>query len=80
MINEHDLNDMCRLYELNKGDKFKLVPKDVTGEEVRVPPVHAPVDLHAEYLFDHIDGIYSFCKNSIGEVVRFAAWTKVTKL
>jgi hypothetical protein len=80
MINEHDLNDMCNLYELHKGDKFKLAPEDVAGEEVRVPPAHAPVDLHAEYLFDHIDGMYSFCKNSVGEVVHFAAWTKVFKL
>lgn len=80
MINEHDIKDMCNLYELHKGDKFKLVPEEESGEFVLVPPVHDEFSFHAEYLFDHIDGMYSYCKDGAGNVVNFAAWTKVFKL
>ena len=80
MINEHDIADMCNLFELRKGDKFKLVPEEEAGEDVRVPPAHDDVVFDTEYLFDHIDGMYSYCKNQAGQVVHFAAWTKVYKL
>lgn len=80
MINEHDIEDMCNLFELRKGDKFKLAPEEEAGEEVRVPPAHEDPNFDLEYLFDHIDGMYSYCKNSAGQVVHFAAWTKVYKL
>ena len=80
MINEHDIADMCSLYELHRGDKFKLAPEDVAGEPVKVPPSHDEFSFDVEYLFDHIDGMYSFCKDSAGQVVHFAAYTKVYKL
>lgn len=80
MINEHDLEDMCNLYELRKGDKFKVAPEDVAGEPVKVPVGREAPNLELEYLFDHLDGMYSFCKDSAGQVVHFAAWTKVYKL
>jgi hypothetical protein len=80
MINEHDIKDMCSLYELRKGDKFKLVPEDETGEPVKVPVAHPEFAFDTEYLFSHIDGMYSFCKDKDGQVVHFAAWTKVIKL
>ena len=80
MLNKYDLEDMCSLYELHRGDKFKLAPEDVAGEPVKVPPVHDEFSFDVEYLFDHIDGMYSFCKDSEGQVVHFAAWTKVFKL
>ena len=80
MINEHDIKDMCNLYELHKGDKFKLASEEEAGEPVRVPPVHDPFSFDVEYLFDHIDGMYSYCKDNAGQVVHFAAWTKVYKL
>ena len=71
---------MCNLYELHRGDKFKLAPEDKAGEPVKVPPAHDEFSFDVEYLFDHIDGMYSFCKDSEGQVVHFAAWTKVFKL
>lgn len=80
MINEHDLEDMCNLYELRKGDKFKVAPEEEAGEPVKVPVGREEPNLELEYLFDHIDGMYSFCKDSAGQVVHFAAWTKVYKL
>ena len=76
MINEHDIADHeCALYELCKGDKFKIVDDDL-----KVPVAHDEVDLAAEYLFGHIDGMYSYCKDMTGNVVHFAAWTKVKKV
>lgn len=76
MINEHDIKDHeCALYELRKGDKFKI-----TDEDLKVPLAHDKVDLVAEYWFGHIDGMYSYCKDMAGNVVHFAAWTKVKKL
>jgi hypothetical protein len=76
MINEHDIEDHeCALYELARGDKFKIVDDDL-----KVPVAHDEVDLAAEYLFGHIDGMYSYCKDMTGNVVHFAAWTKVKKV
>lgn len=80
MLNEFDLEDMCNLYELRRGDKFKLVPEEESGEPVKVPVAHDEVNFELEYLFDHIDGMYSFCKDSAGQVVHFAAWTRVRKV
>lgn len=80
MINEHDIADMCSLYELHRGDKFKLVPEAESGEPVKVPVAHDEFSFDVEYLFDHIDGMYSFCKDSAGHVVHFAAWTRVRKV
>lgn len=76
MINEHDIADHeCALYELNKGDKFKII-----DDNLKVPVAHDEVDLAAEYWFGHIDGMYSYCKDMTGNVVHFAAWTKVKKV
>ena len=76
MINEHDIADHeCALYELNTDAKFKII-----DDELKVPPAHDVVDLTAEYLFGHIDGMYSFCKDMTGNIVHFAAWTKVRKV
>lgn len=80
MLNEHDLKDMCNLYDLHKGDKFKLAPEEEAGESVKVPVAHAEPDYDLEYLFSHIDGMYSFCKDNAGQIIHFAAWTKVYKL
>ena len=80
MINEHDIADMCSLFELRKGDKFKLAPEEEAGEYVKVPVAHEEPNFDLEYLFDHIDGMYSYCKDSAGQIVHFAAWTKVYKL
>lgn len=66
---------MTKLYELNKGDHFKI-----TDEELRVPVAHPEIDLDATYWFGHIDGMYSFCKDLEGAIVHFAAWTEVEKV
>ena len=30
-----------------------------------------------EFFFDHIDGMYSYCKDKDGNIVHYAAWTPV---
>lgn len=35
------------------------------------------VDTGLEFLFDHIDGMYSFCKDRDGNIIHPAAWTEV---
>lgn len=77
MINEHDINDMCPLYELHRGDKFVIADEH---QEVRVPPAHVKFDLSDVFTFFNIDGMYSFCKDSKGQAVHLAAWTKVNKV
>ena len=64
-----------KLYELSKGDWFKI-----TDEELKVPVAHDDVDLDETYWFGHVDGMYSYCKDMAGNVVHFAAWTKVEKV
>ena len=76
MINEHDIADHeCKLYELRKGDKFVVI-----DDEIKVPVARAVIDLTSEYLFGHIDGMYSYSKDLSGNVVHFAAWTNVKKV
>ena len=72
---ENERLHWCALYELRKGDKFKIV-----DDELKVPVAHDEVDLSEEYWFGHIDGMYSYCKDPEGNVVHFAAWTKVRKV
>jgi hypothetical protein len=65
----------CALYELQKGDKFKII-----DDEIKLPPAHDIIDIASEYWFGHIDGMYSFCKDPSGNPVHLAAWTKVRKV
>jgi hypothetical protein len=50
-----------KLYELSKRHVW------VKPTEFEMEPV----------LFDHIDGMYSFCTNKENEVIHLAAWTEV---
>ena len=58
-----------KLYECPKKTWVKV------KEEPTTPPASPkPDDI---VFFDHIDGMYSYCKNKDGEVVHLAAWTEV---
>ena len=35
------------------------------------------IDTGFEFFFDHIDGMYSFCKDKAGNICHPAAWTEV---
>lgn len=77
MINQHDLEDMCPLYDLHRGDKFVVADEH---QEVRVPPAHVQFDMSDVFTFFDVDGMYSFCKDSKDQVIHLAAWTKVNKV
>jgi hypothetical protein len=56
-----------KLYEVPRNSKVRVLDDgDIGYEEV--------------YHFCHIDGMYSVCSNSKGELVHLAAWTDVEVL
>lgn len=67
---------MTKLYELRKGDWFRVIDK-----EVKLPVGHPDItdeeDDDPWYYFGHLDGMYSYCTDKNGSVVHFAAWTEV---
>lgn len=76
MINEHDIEDMCPLYDLPSGSKFTIAP----DETVQVPPASLSFNIEDVFTLRNIDGMYSYCTDSKGAVHHFAAWTNVVKL
>ena len=65
---------MTELYNLKRGDKFI-----VTDADARVPVASPKAEAGKVYLFGHIDGMYSYCKDG-DDVVHFAAWTEVERV
>ena len=60
-----------KLYEISRNTRVRVINPE------GVPP-GAPVISKGDIVFfDHIDGMYSYCKNDRGEVVHLAAWTEV---
>jgi hypothetical protein len=60
-----------KLYEVPRHTRVRLVPEI----DVHIPMDSGlPVD---EFMFHHIDGMYSYCVTDAGEVVHPAAWTEV---
>ena len=57
-----------KLYELQKGSKF-------TFEQVSNHSLS-----QQEYKLDHIDGMYSVCYNSSGDMVYIAAFAEVVPI
>lgn len=41
------------------------------------PPGSKLIRKNEELFFDHIDGMYSYCKDINGELVHIGAWTEV---
>lgn len=60
-----------KLYEVPNNTEVRLL------EEPRIPPGAPPVSNGDTILFFHVDGMYSYCKNSNGDIVHIAAWTEV---
>lgn len=62
-----------KLYELHRGEMFTL------AEEPTIPPDHIPVgrNMGIIYTLHNIDGMYSYCEDTYGNVYHFAAWTDV---
>ena len=73
MISEVDINDMKALYDLPYASYFKLLPDN----DVKVPPASIEYVQADVFKFMGIDGMYSKCTDSMGQLHHFAAWTKV---
>jgi hypothetical protein len=50
------------------------------GREVRVPPGAPVLEVGQVIFFDHIDGMYSYCKTLDGRLVHLVAWAEVEPL
>lgn len=68
---------MTKLYELQRGDHFKIVEH---GDEVMIPPSAPEPAKDAVYKHLNIDGMYSRNLAPSGEVHYLAAWTEVEKV
>lgn len=61
-----------KLYELERGSRFRLVSKDP------VTPPASPLLEYGDILtLGRIDGMYSFCTTQEGEIVHPAAFSDV---
>lgn len=84
-----------KLYELQHSQWVKLIlPKPEKKEKednvrwerekpkeegIQVPSTAIPLDKDAIIFFDHVDGMYSLCWDTEGNMVHPAAWTEVGK-
>ena len=63
-----------KLFKVPRGSWVKVGDDD---GDTKVPP-SAPVIDHGQVVFfDHLDGMYSYCKDQEGNVVHLAAWAEV---
>jgi len=51
--------------------------KIIVKGNIETPPASIPIQKEDILQFYHIDGMYSYCKNTDGEVVHLAAWADV---
>ena len=49
----------------------------ITESNPQSPPVALELQNNQEIFYDHIDGMYSYCKDKEGNIVHLAAWTEV---
>ena len=59
------------LFTVPRGSYVRLL------EDGRVPPAASELHEGETIFFDHIDGMYSFCRNAAGEIVHLVAWAEV---
>ena len=60
-----------KLYDVPRNTRVRVL------EDARTPPDSLNVLTDNEVMFNHIDGMYSYCKDKDGNVVHLAAWTEV---
>ena len=63
-----------KLYEVPRNSKVRVL------EFNNPPPDALPISVGEVVLFKHVDGIYSYCLDSTGNIVHLAAWTEVEVL
>ena len=60
-----------KLYEVPNDTKIKVI------RDVKTPPSSTQINEQEILHFYHLDGMYSYCKNSNDEVVHLVAWAEV---
>lgn len=60
-----------KLYECNRNVKVRIIVEE------QPPPDGIPPKQGKEYMFHHIDGMYSYCTDENKNVVHLKAWTEV---
>jgi len=63
-----------KLYELKRGDWFHLT------EDAMAPPDIGVVKAPLRLKLGNIDGMYSFCTDTFGNIYHPAAWSEVEKM
>ena len=63
-----------KLYELKPNTKFKLL------EDIEGPPDAYKPNKDEEYLFKHLDGMYSLCYDMKNRVIHIVGWAEVKEL
>lgn len=64
---------MPKLYELPRNTLFRIVG----DTEIFVPPAAPPVERGTVYKLHNIDGMYSYCTDTAGNVFHIAAYSDV---
>ena len=65
------MSNNTKLYNVPRETKVKLM------ENPGVPVGSKQLKTGDVLMFDHVDGMYSYCITEDGEIVHPAAWTKV---
>jgi|TARA_R110000868_G_scaffold285690_2_gene546169 hypothetical protein len=60
-----------KLYDIPKGSKIRII------SDADTPPESPKLNQEDILIFDHLDGMYSYCINLKGEIVHLAGWTEV---
>ncbi len=60
-----------KLYDVPRKTWIRVVAEE------KVPPAAPKISVGDEIFFDHIDGMYSFCKDKAGNIVHLVAWADV---
>jgi len=60
-----------RLYDVPNRTKIRVIG------DIKVPPCAPEIKEDDILFFDHIDGMYSYCKDKDGNIVRLVAWAEV---
>ena len=60
-----------KLYDVPNRTYIRVIDK------IKIPPAAPIIKKNDVLFFDHIDGMYSYCKNSNNTVVHLVAWAEV---
>lgn len=63
-----------KLYDVPIYSKIRVIG------DIQTPPGAKEIKESDVLFFDHIDGMYSYCKDSEGNIVHLVAWAEVEVL